>query len=527
MPSLREIPISRIAPSGRAATAGPSRQVRWDRVFAARGEEQAKATSGGGLQQLGAGVGAMGEKLYRQLVGDQSVASQSEYETGLQKFLVDIDNTRHIKDGIPQWGGILEQANTKHKELVEGISKNLVPEAKEAFQLYAQQRKVDFDKVLDSKIQGIRGNYIAKIFPLQMMRFARSGDTEASNNFLTQLKKYYFPESQHLALDKAFDKSTVLGAIRNRLPDEQIERMIKESDSLTQQEKTSLRNSAKIAIANRQREQQAALEAKQDETANKMLLKLWGNELTEDEIIEALENNWLDTTRAKSLRASLLDPKIPKTDYLKAYENVNEAISDFRENRKTKDEAIDVLYGNLKNISQEDGKQLLNRIYEIADPDSPMNRSDVKRWLGFLNDLESEEMRLARLDEADIEELKALRLKWTKKEDEFERWIKGQDKLTDTDIQNKIEQMTKIATEEITLDWFGKVMRAKETTPFFGRFFGTTEEMALAKKKAKAGIEKEGEIPEPKTIEEFNETVGNIEDDEKAKAYYEKWKDKW
>lgn len=41
------------------------------------------------------------------------------------------------------------------------------------------------------------------------------------------------------------------------------------------------------------------------------------------------------------------------------------------------------------------------------------------------------------------------------------------------------------------------------------------------------GIEKEGELSEPKTLEEFNVTVGGIEDEEKAKAYYEKWKNKW
>ena len=38
---------------------------------------------------------------------------------------------------------------------------------------------------------------------------------------------------------------------------------------------------------------------------------------------------------------------------------------------------------------------------------------------------------------------------------------------------------------------------------------------------------KEGGLSEPKTLEEFNITVSGIEDEEEAKAYYEKWKYKW
>jgi len=46
------------------------------------------------------------------------------------------------------------------------------------------------------------------------------------------------------------------------------------------------------------------------------------------------------------------------------------------------------------------------------------------------------------------------------------------------------------AAKEITLHWLGRWLRPKETTPFW-RHIGTTEETALARKKAKAGIKEE------------------------------------
>lgn len=492
------IPISRVPPSGRATTAPPSRAITRDMERAAKEKEIA---FGRGLQQIGAGVGAIGEKLHKQLVGDQILTSGIEYETGMQKFLVDVDNTKWVEDGIPQWHKILEQGNTKHKELIEGISKNLVPEAKEAFLLYAQPRKLVFDKILDGKIQGIRRNYTTEIFPLAMMRFARSGDIEASNNFLTQLKKDYFPESEWQELDKAFDTSVILGAIGNRLPDEQIERMIKEADSLTQQEKTSLRNSAKAAIANRQREQQAALKAKQDKTSREMLLHLWGNELTEDEIKMALAKNWIDETRAKSLRASLLDPKIPKTDYLKAYENVNEAISDFRKDPEKKQETLDVLYENLKDISREDGEQLLNRIYEIAKPDSALNRPPAKRAMAFFEEYKDIRISMMKTQDATDEELKQELLLWYGMKNDFEQWLLSEER-TDKEIEEKLKGMTQPVAEEITLNWFERMMWTK-SPQLFG-LVGTQEER-LTKKKAKAGIIEQKALP-PLPTRDFYET---------------------
>lgn len=541
MPSL-DIPISRVPPSGRAPTAGPSRSIIRDMERAGRGEESARAIVGRGIQQLGAGIGAIGEKLHNQLVGDQSLFSKIEYETGMQKFLVEVDNTRHVKDGIPQWDKILEQGNARNKELIEGISKLLVPEAKEAFQFYAQQRKLAFDKILDGKIQGIRKNFITEILPVEIGRIARSGDWETAYNLLNEFKATILdtgdiPESQLLLFDKAFDKGTVRGAIGHDLSPEYIEQLIKESDSLTQEEKASLRREAKATIATRQREQKEALEAKQDETASKMLLKLIRNELTYDEVETALEKNWLTDSQTKSLWASLLDPTVPKTDYLKALENVNEAISDFRKDPEKKREAIDAIYDNLRNISRGDSKLLLNEIEEMSIPDSALNRSDAKRAVTVLEELKDirvSMLRAAMKDDPTItsDTLREELLQQYQMKNDLEQWILKKDRTTD-EIEKKVELMTSPIATDIVLSWFERLMWSKGQRQFLG-LIGTEEER-LAKKITKTqigglprlkGFTTEKEIPEPKTLTEFEDTVLLL-DEEEAKAYYEKWKNKW
>lgn len=367
MPKLADIPISRVAPSGRATTTGPSRYAGWDMQRAARGKEIARATVGRGIQQIGAGIGAIGEKLHRQLVGDQSLTAGVEYETGLQKFLVDVDNTKHVKDGIPQWDKILEQGNIRNKQLIEGISKDLVPEAKEAFLLYAQKRKLNFDKTLYGKIQGIRGNYINEIFPLSMMRFARSGDTDAANTFLNQLKKYYFPKSQWQELDKEFDKNVVLGAIGNRLPDAHIERLIRESDSLTQEEKNSLRLSAKAAIASRQRYQAIQLKVDREKTMSTLTVNYWDGKLKDPQIVtEFLRAGHIDRADAEHLRNAIMNPDPPETTY-EALITGRYAIDGIALDTETRESALKKVIEYTQQLSPTDGKAFIKEIFGEHD----------------------------------------------------------------------------------------------------------------------------------------------------------------
>ncbi len=117
-------------------------------------------------------------------------------------------------------------------------------------------------------------------------------------------------------------------------------------------------------------------------------------------------------------------------------------------------------------ISKEAGKtipttiarSLRDRLATKDKPDDPMNRSDVKRGLGVLTDLESFEVEQAKKDEEDFEVIREIRLAYQKKMDEFERWIRGQEKLTDKDVQSKIKEMTELEVEETAkgvLDYIG------------------------------------------------------------------------
>ncbi len=182
------------------------------------------------------------------------------------------------------------------------------------------------------------------------------------------------------------------------------------------------------------------------------------------------------------------------------YDELQKMTKEYNDGVRTDEEEIRDEIGDAvkkKEITSTDGMKLLDRVKRTDDADEPMNRSDAKRGLGVLTDLESFEVEQAKKDDADLEEIREIRLAYQKKMDEFEQWIKGQEKLTDTDIQNKIKEMTQMETEEVVLNWFESLMRPKEGTPFFGRFFGTTEETALARKKAKAGVKEEGKEKSP------------------------------
>lgn len=85
------------------------------------------------------------------------------------------------------------------------------------------------------------------------------------------------------------------------------------------------------------------------------------------------------------------------------------------------------------------------------------------------------------------------------------REIMTEEGLTPEQKRKQIDAILLPAKEETARDmlgFWGRLLRPKKTTPFFGRFFGTTEEMAIARKRAKAGIEKS---PYPEYPDAFKE----------------------
>jgi hypothetical protein len=188
------------------------------------------------------------------------------------------------------------------------------------------------------------------------------------------------------------------------------------------------------------------------------------------------------------------------------YDRLIGMIEDYGNREISKDEVRQEISNAVgKDIPTTIARSLRDKLATKDKPDDPMNRSDVKRGLGVLVDLESFEVEQAKKDDADLEVIREIRLVYQRKMNEYEQWVKDQEKekLTDIAIQNKITEMTEMEAEGVILKWWERWLRPKESTPFF-RHFGTTEETALARKKAKAGVEEE-KSPYPEYPEAFLE----------------------
>lgn len=124
-------------------------------------------------------------------------------------------------------------------------------------------------------------------------------------------------------------------------------------------------------------------------------------------------------------------------------------------------------------ITTDDYKEL-NRIRESAD--SPLKTPRAQLYFNSLDTLYDKR-------ETDADE----RLKYDLANEKLIQFFTDNPKATAKQAAEFYDDL--ISPELLNwVDWFGKVLRPKETTPFW-RHFGTTEEMALARKRA--GIKKE------------------------------------
>lgn len=142
---------------------------------------------------------------------------------------------------------------------------------------------------------------------------------------------------------------------------------------------------------------------------------------------------------------------------------------------------------------------------KIRDTENhPLKRADARRAFTTLEEIK--DMRFSILKEADgtEEELREELLLQFGLKNDFEKWLLEKDRTTE-EIEKKVKSLTEPDVEDIVLNWFEKLILSKETTPFFGRFTGTTEEKHLAKKKAKAGIVEEEKSPYPEYPDAFLE----------------------
>lgn len=259
-------------------------------------------------------------------------------------------------------------------------------------------------------------------------------------------------------------------------------RMVENSD-LEPDEKNAIFSTIKRTAANKKLEYDSYVE----KTEQDFVGKYDKEQLTTDEVI----NSNLSATKKlmwKRLVDAQVEARLSGEVELNwdTYDRLQSMVEDYDAGNIEKEKVQEAISKEVgKTIPTTIARSLRDRLAVKDDPNDPMNRSDVKRGLSFLEDLETAEINAANKKMADYKEIRGLRQKYRNKKNELERWIRGQEKLTDKDIQNKTDEMTQEEAKEITLTWFEQVILAKKSTPFFGRFTGTTEEEKLAKKKIK------------------------------------------
>jgi len=425
-----------VAPSGRATTAGPSRSVVRDFERAARGKEYAKATYGRGLWQFGGVISGLGEELSEKIVSDQYIKAQIELNTGIEKFFIDMDKTKWVEDGIPQWDKIPEKFESKYQQITEGISNRLGPEAKELYLNYAEAQKSQALKVLESKIKGIRSNYFAQTMPLVIARMARAGQWEQTNQLLNQLKKGgYFPESEWQQLDKIFDENVIIGAIRHGLPEEVVQQMIKEADSLTSQEKISLTRTQRQEQSYRNTQAEIALKKKQEIARGQIYDANYDHSKIPEKFAGDMHAFIESKTSLEEGEQELLWQLALKSKDVLDWDNyakVEEAISDLREGKIIDGKVVDedyvltVLRENAEGIDNITGKSLIAKIFSAVDSEDPINDSNSRRMLSALNELKTNNFFITQeeIDE-DAEKARVKNLsEWIRYSNDLEDWLR-------------------------------------------------------------------------------------------------------
>lgn len=251
--------------------------------------------------------------------------------------------------------------------------------------------------------------------------------------------------------------------------------------NLNPEQKLQLKARAKTVIRNIKSKKRIIEQEVWDKTEGEAFNLLFDRQLTPEWIRDQFNlGNLSPRDRDTYLRATVKPDDEVKLNW-DTYDRLQGLVEDYDAGKIKKEKVRQAITDAVgKDITTTIARSLRDRLATKDDPDDPMNRSDVKRGLGFLEDLETAEINVANERDANYEDIRGIRLKYQKKKNEYERWIKKQEKLTGKDIENKTAQMTQQAVEEVALNWFERLMWTKRPQ-LFG-LVGTQKER-LAKKK--------------------------------------------
>lgn len=213
------------------------------------------------------------------------------------------------------------------------------------------------------------------------------------------------------------------------------------------------------------------------------------------------KHKWRQREYAESARRAKGEEVVVNWD---KYGDLQDVVNQYYNGEISKKDARDAVSDEAgKTITEAMAKKFYDDIDTTEDPDAPTNRASYRNADVLINDLTREQFFWPTdigetPEEATKEELReglrqnnitGLRIR-----DELRKWLETQEKEpTDEQVTEKVDELTQpfIENKIISLNWFEKLILAKEGTPFFGRFTGTTEEKRLATKKRKAGVEED------------------------------------
>jgi len=347
-------------------------------------------------------------------------------------------------------------------------------------------------------------------------------DNEQLDNFrrLRTKQIYDYERTRHLA-----EESEVVYEAINAKDYELADELVGKAD-IPEKDKTDLHN--KINSSRQQNEQRLEDKEQDLQTENqaKITSDIYAGEI-DASVIDANINaallpdeegvRGLTVSMAKSLKGLNKREDVVTSD--ESNIDIDTLIRTVRSGEKTYDEAIEEYTTKIaKGVNPREGAKNLDDIRTAADSakDPVLSKPSIVRGHQALDRVRATAIRLLGTD-PDVKDVVDIEDKILRRANALDDWaVKNKDDTNFTErFQNEVKrQLTPIA-DEITLGFFERMWGKWVQSPF-----------GVGYRKI-AGIEKEEEgLPEPTTVKEFEDNV-RLLDDEEARAYYEKWKDKW
>ena len=242
------------------------------------------------------------------------------------------------------------------------------------------------------------------------------------------------------------------------------------------------------------------LKTLQEETYSQMLADFWNGNLKDvQKITDALNNNLISPTTAKSLREAMLNPDPPKHK-LTAETAVLQSIENIGTDSGTKQDAMDILAANIQNLNPEKGSSLLNAIFAAHDK----NIAEIKRESrGIMEELIRDKDRFSGLFTDDERQILAYSEAYLMLDAEIQKAAKEGKPLTRRD--------TMIRATEI-----GRQMKRKVKNEEGAKIQPTFEPGLPPKTKISSMVR-------PINMTEFNTAIDALPNEDAKRRYFEKW----